>query len=253
MPRRDEPKQPSGVDGLSLPVDRRADVPIGVQIAWALRTKINEGVLQPGERMPGLRELAAATGVNVNTARAVYQRLELMGLVETRQGTGTFVAGRRPPSALGTVAALAAAEARDHGVSVREVAAALYVLPEVGRAGPAGDLVRRKLLRAHIAALELTASELEAQHSVVADARSALGQSDPGPRMLGLAELEATRAELVRRLAAVQAAIDNKQDDTPPGGGQPVSEARPAKAAKRPKQAAKRTRRPPRPGLAGAS
>ena len=46
---------------------------------------------RPGQRLPGLRELAEATGVNANTVRAVYQRLEQDGLITSLQGSGTFV------------------------------------------------------------------------------------------------------------------------------------------------------------------
>ena len=49
------------------------------------------GQLGPGDRLPGVRELASGTGVNVNTARAVYGRLEEDGLIVSRHGLGTFV------------------------------------------------------------------------------------------------------------------------------------------------------------------
>src|SRR6476469_9864582 len=79
------------LDNLRIAVDRDADVPIGVQIAWTIRARIGDGTFAPGQRLPGLRALADATGVNFNTARAVYQRLESDGLVDSRRGAGTFV------------------------------------------------------------------------------------------------------------------------------------------------------------------
>lgn len=113
-----------------LEIDRNADVPIGVQLAWALRSRIDEGELAPGQRLPGLRDLAEATGMNVNTVRAVYQRLEQEGLTESQQGSGTFVTTNpRQRSAVGAIAASAAREARDTGVDPREVAAASVCLP----------------------------------------------------------------------------------------------------------------------------
>src|SRR5260370_3741671 len=75
-----------------IAVDREAEVPLGVQLAWALRSRIGEGRLQPGRRLPGLRELAETIGVNLNTVRAVYHRLEQEALLETQQGSGTYVA-----------------------------------------------------------------------------------------------------------------------------------------------------------------
>ena len=100
----------SASSALDVSVDRDAEIPIGVQLAWALRSRIRDGRFQPGERLPGLREVAEATGVNVNTARAVYQRLEQEGLIDSQQGSGTFVAAA--PQQLSTVTAIAAGAAR---------------------------------------------------------------------------------------------------------------------------------------------
>src|SRR5580704_8339075 len=96
-----------------LAIDRAGEIPIGVQLAWALRARIGDGRLAPGRRLPGLRELAEMLGINANTARTVYQRLEQEGLIDSRQGTGTFVASITPePSAVGRIAADAARQAR---------------------------------------------------------------------------------------------------------------------------------------------
>jgi GntR family transcriptional regulator len=76
---------------LELRVDRDAGVPVSTQLAWKLRSLVDEGRLRPGDRLPSLRDLAAAAGVNVNTVRAVYARLERDGLVASEQGRGTFV------------------------------------------------------------------------------------------------------------------------------------------------------------------
>jgi DNA-binding transcriptional regulator YhcF (GntR family) len=80
-------------DGLDLTVDRHAELPIGAQLAGRIRTALREGRLAPGERLPSVRELAEAAGVNVNTGRAVYARLESEGLVRSEHGRGTFVSG----------------------------------------------------------------------------------------------------------------------------------------------------------------
>lgn len=78
---------------LGLSVDRGAEVPVGTQLAWRLRELVGAGKLRPGDRLPSVRELAIEAGVNVNTVRSVYGRLENDGLVRSEQGRGTFVAG----------------------------------------------------------------------------------------------------------------------------------------------------------------
>jgi DNA-binding transcriptional regulator YhcF (GntR family) len=196
-----------------LAVDRNADVPIGVQLAWALRTRIGEGDFAPGQRLPGMRDLAEAIGVNLNTVRAVYQRLEQEGLIESRQGSGTFVAPSGPQgSAAGTIAATAARTARETGVDPREVAAALYVAPETSagddaQVGEPSALEQRRRLREQIAAFESALGQIEAANPGVAPPAGATGRG-AGPALLGTDELEHVRTMLVRRLALVQATID---------------------------------------------
>jgi len=140
--------------GFGVVIDRDAEVPIGVQIAWALRTQIRDGRFNPSQRLPGLRELAETTGVNINTVRAVYQRLEHEGLIDSRQGSGTFVAPSQPaPSTVGTIAGDAARQAHATGVDPREVAAALYISSSesLGRSAPIDEAAeRRRQLRDQI-------------------------------------------------------------------------------------------------------
>src|SRR3954447_20603217 len=75
---------------------RADDLPVGAQLAWRLRVLIASGQLRAGDRLPGVRELAVGADVNVNTARAVYRRLEDDGLIVSRHGLGTFVADEVP-------------------------------------------------------------------------------------------------------------------------------------------------------------
>jgi GntR family transcriptional regulator len=78
---------------LDLTVDRDAELPLGAQLAGRIRTVLREGGLGPGERLPSVRELAEVAGVNVNTVRTVYARLESEGIVRSEHGRGTFVSG----------------------------------------------------------------------------------------------------------------------------------------------------------------
>jgi len=228
-----------------ISVDRKAEVPIGTQLAWAIRSRIGDGRLAPGDRLPGLRELAESTGVNVNTVRAVYQRLEAQGLIDSQQGSGTFVRPRASrPTAANEIAASAASEAREVGVDPREVAAVLYSSPD--EAPPARDagLERRRMLREQIAALERTVAELEAIHPGLAPARAQGARRSRGPMLLSAEELEQVRGELVKRLAAVQGAIDEATAGRAPGGDDP----RP-RAAVAPKRETRKAVDKPSPAL----
>ena len=68
------------------------DVPVGVQLGWRLRTLILTGHLKPGETLPSVRRMAGWAGVNANTVKSVYDSLREEGLIDGRQGKGTFVA-----------------------------------------------------------------------------------------------------------------------------------------------------------------
>jgi GntR family transcriptional regulator len=52
---------------------------------------VANGLLQPGERLPTVRQLAVDLQVNLNTITKSYSELELRGIINTQQGTGTFV------------------------------------------------------------------------------------------------------------------------------------------------------------------
>src|SRR3954463_1375970 len=82
--------------GHDLDVERDSDVPISTQIYWQLAFQIDSGRLQPGARLPPVRELGAALRVNPNTIRAVYRRLAAAGYIPSRHGAGTHVADRPP-------------------------------------------------------------------------------------------------------------------------------------------------------------
>src|SRR3954451_10002918 len=84
------------MDPLGLHVDRQVDIPVGTQLAWQIQALITEGRLRPGEKLPSVRGLATTAGVNVNTIRAVYERLEGEGFICTEHGRGSFVAHNVP-------------------------------------------------------------------------------------------------------------------------------------------------------------
>jgi len=237
--REPEPLEAAEPISFGLMIDRKGEVPIGVQLAWALRVRIHERQFEPGQRLPGLRDLAQAAGVNVNTARAVYQRLEQEGLIEAHQGSGTFVADRsRDTPDVAVIAASAARKARQAGVDPREVAAALYVASRPLGETEAAAVARRATLRTQITALETALGEIESAHPGLAPP-SHVAHSTTAPRLLNAAELEQTRAQLVRRLATLQTAIDALTADQHPDQDPPAKTSKSTARKRNPKHTIK--------------
>jgi GntR family transcriptional regulator len=53
------------------------------------------GQLTPGDQLPTVRQLAVDLAINPNTVVRAYRELELGGLLETHQGTGTFISAKK--------------------------------------------------------------------------------------------------------------------------------------------------------------
>jgi GntR family transcriptional regulator len=65
-------------------------VPYYQQVVQQIKWLITSGAVAPGDRLPTVREMAAALTLNPNTVARAYQDLEREGVVETRRGQGTF-------------------------------------------------------------------------------------------------------------------------------------------------------------------
>lgn len=74
-------------------VDRAGSVPAYAQLVRQVREALRLGQLRPGDRLPTVREVVTSCTVNAATVLKAYRELELSGLVESRQGSGTFVSG----------------------------------------------------------------------------------------------------------------------------------------------------------------
>ena len=68
------------------------------QIAETVRTQIQSGLYEPGDRLVSVRRLASEQGISVSTAVQAYQLLEDQGVIEARPQSGYYVRGRLTPS-----------------------------------------------------------------------------------------------------------------------------------------------------------
>ena len=240
--KEDQGAEGFDLSGIDLKVDRDYDLPLGVQLAWKLRALVASGRIAPGERLPSVRALAEQAGVNVNTVRSVYGRLESDGFLVSRHGLGTFAADPSPATAsIENLAAAAVADARAEGLDPRDLATAIYAAaapdstlsedespPLPDRSGTGSDdddepppgpgavvpvldqdsdqPAARRELRRQIAKLEGTLSAY-AEGTRIASLRPA---PHPGPHLAAVGELERTRNFLVDVLADLAASAEHR-------------------------------------------
>ena len=76
-------------------LDLKSGVPFHRQIVDQIRYGIASDRLMPGEQLPTVRALAVHLQVNPNTIRKAYSELEILGILDTQQGTGTFVSHKQ--------------------------------------------------------------------------------------------------------------------------------------------------------------
>jgi DNA-binding transcriptional regulator YhcF (GntR family) len=74
-----------------LGLDPRSGVPVYRQIIDQVVGGIAVGALAGGDQLPTVRQLAVDLAINPNTVLRAYRELEIRGVLETQQGTGTFI------------------------------------------------------------------------------------------------------------------------------------------------------------------
>jgi len=121
-------------------LDLHSGVPAYRQIIDQVRGGLASGALHAGHQLPTVRQLAVDLAINPNTVMRAYKELELTGLLETQQGTGTFISTQKLPQAgtererqLGQIASDAVSRAGAAGFTIEELVAQLRAWPN----GPA--------------------------------------------------------------------------------------------------------------------
>jgi len=119
-------------------LDLHSGMPVYRQIVDQVRGAVASGALSPGDQLPTVRQLAVDLEVNPNTVVRAYRELEYDGLLETHQGTGTFISDQKMPRA----------------ADERQRQLAQIVSDAVARAGAAGFTVQNLLDQLRAAANE---------------------------------------------------------------------------------------------------
>jgi GntR family transcriptional regulator len=82
-------------NGFRFLLDLHSGMPVYRQIMDQVRGGIAAGALTAGDQLPTVRQLAVDLEINPNTVVRAYRELELGGLLETHQGTGTFISTQK--------------------------------------------------------------------------------------------------------------------------------------------------------------
>ncbi len=74
-------------------LDYRDARPIYSQIVAGIQSQVLSGILQQGDKLPSVRELASQLTINPNTIQRAYRELEMGGWIATVPGKGCFICG----------------------------------------------------------------------------------------------------------------------------------------------------------------
>ena len=77
-------------------LDNGSGVPVYRQLIDQVQAGIATGTLCVGAQIPTVRQVAVDLAINPNTVMRAYRELEIRGVLDTQQGTGTFIAARVP-------------------------------------------------------------------------------------------------------------------------------------------------------------
>jgi GntR family transcriptional regulator len=80
-------------------IDPRSSKPIYEQIVDEIKENILKNILQPGDKLPSVRELSSMITANPNTIARAYSELERQRVIETIRGRGTYVSTDYKPKA----------------------------------------------------------------------------------------------------------------------------------------------------------
>jgi len=77
-------------------LDQSSGVPVYRQLMDQVQAGIAASTLSAGDQLPTVRQVAVDLAINPNTVMRAYRELEIRGILDTQQGTGTFISDRKP-------------------------------------------------------------------------------------------------------------------------------------------------------------
>lgn len=95
MNRYDQNESPEIARVFAFRLDPHSGVPVYRQLMDQVQAAIAAGVLAAGTQLPTVRQVAVDLAINPNTVLRAYREMEIRGLLDTEQGTGTFIAERK--------------------------------------------------------------------------------------------------------------------------------------------------------------
>src|SRR5574340_516081 len=85
----------NGAGKFRFRLDQQSGVPVYRQIIDQVTGGMAAGALKPGDQLPTVRQVSVDLAVNPNTVMRAYRELEIRGVLETQQGTGTFISRQK--------------------------------------------------------------------------------------------------------------------------------------------------------------
>src|ERR1700690_104617 len=79
----------------SFQLDAHSGVPVYRQLIDQVQGALAAGRLKAGDQLPTVRQVAVDLAINPNTVSRAYREMEIRGLLDTQQGTGTFISDRK--------------------------------------------------------------------------------------------------------------------------------------------------------------
>src|ERR1700686_3611898 len=76
-------------------LDSHSGVPVYRQLIDQVQGGLASGALTPGNQLPTVRQVAVDLAINPNTVLRAYRELEIRGVLDSQQGTGTFISDRK--------------------------------------------------------------------------------------------------------------------------------------------------------------